>query len=556
MPPESQHEFEHNRESARGAETAPDHGFGARYEREFQEQSAPLYESELTWLSTRELAARIASGQVSAREALSDQLARIDAVNPALNAIVTRDDEQAFARADAADAALARGESFGPLHGVPMTHKESTDTAGWRTTRGSQILADNVPTRNALIIERLHNAGVVMSGKSNVPEFTAGSHTFNPLFGTTVNPYDTSKSAAGSSGGAAAAIAAGIQGSGDGSDMGGSLRTPGSFNNIVGFRATNGRIPHALPSNPWQWLAQPGFMARTVSDIALLMAATSGPAKGAPLSIQEPGSVFDRAEFGRAEFGRAEFERAGLERTGFERGGFEQAGRDRAQFAEPSAHEPGSALAGLRIGFSVDLDGLCPVEPAVRNVVEAASAVLSGAGAHVDSVVPDLRDADEVFSVFRALEFVSDYGDYVRSDRERVKDTVIWNTELGWSLTPDDIVSAERARVRLLAAVEAYFEHHDLLVLTTSQAAPFDATMDYPREIDGTSFDTYLDWMRASTLISATGCPAISVPAGFTADGLPVGIQFVAAPGRDVELLLAAQGYEELTKHYERRPRM
>ncbi|MGV2985511.1 amidase family protein, partial [Microbacterium sp. AGC85] len=193
-----------------------------------------VYESELTWLSTRELAARIASGQVSAREALSDHLARIDSVNPALNAIVTRDDERAFERAERADEAYARGESLGLLHGVPLTHKESTDTAGLRTTRGSPLLVDNVPAEDALIIARLHAAGVITSGKSNVPEFTAGSHTFNPVFGTTVNPYDTTKSAAGSSGGAAAAIAAGIQASGDGSDMGGSLRTPGSFNNIVG----------------------------------------------------------------------------------------------------------------------------------------------------------------------------------------------------------------------------------------------------------------------------------------------------------------------------------
>jgi amidase len=478
-----------------------------------------VYESELTWLSTRELAARIASGQVSAREALSDHLARVDSVNPALNAIVTRDDERAYERAELADEAYARGEPLGLLHGVPLTHKESTDTAGLRTTRGSPLLVDNVPTEDALIIARLHAAGVITSGKSNVPEFTAGSHTFNPVFGTTVNPYDTTKSAAGSSGGAAAAIAAGIQASGDGSDMGGSLRTPGSFNNIVGMRPSNGRIPHALPSDPWKWLAQPGFMARTVSDVALLMAAASGPAPGAPQAIREPGSVFERAEF-----------------------------------SEPFGHDPGSALAALRVGFSADLNGLIPVERAVAEVVGATADVFAAAGSEIDGVLPDLRDADEVFRVVRALDFVSDYRDVVRSHRDQVKDAVVWNTEMGLALTVDEIVSAEEARVRLQAAVESYFAHHDLLVLTASQVAPFDAHIEYPREIDGTPMRDYLDWMRASTIISATGCPAVSVPGGFTREGLPVGIQLVAAPGKDVELLLAAQAFEELTGHHRRHP--
>jgi amidase len=478
-----------------------------------------IYESELTWLSTRELADRIASGDISSREALADHLARIDSVNPMLNAIVTRDDERAYVRADSADLAQARGESLGLLHGVPLTHKESTDTAGLRTTRGSPLLVDNVPTKDALVIARLHAAGIVMSGKSNVPEFTAGSHTFNPLFGTTVNPYDTTKSAAGSSGGAAAAIAAGIQASGDGSDMGGSLRTPGSFNNIVGMRPSNGRIPHALPSDPWKWLAQPGFMARTVSDVALLMAATSGPAAGAPLSINEPGTVFERSDF-----------------------------------SDPARHESGSALRGLRVGFSTNLNGLIPVESAVAKVVDSAATVFADAHAEVDDVLPDLRDADEVFRVLRALDFVSDYRNVVRDHRDQVKETVVWNTELGLALTVDEIIAAEQARVRLLASVEAYFEHHDLLVLTTSQVVPFDANIEYPREIEGMVMRDYVDWMRASTIITATGCPAVSVPGGFTSDGLPVGIQIVAAPGKDVELLLAAQGFEELTGHHAIRP--
>lgn len=477
------------------------------------------YESELTWLSTRELAARIASGEISAREALADHLARIDAVNPAINAIVTRDDDRAFDRADQADARRSAGAQLGTLHGVPMTHKESTDVAGLPTTRGSALLLDNVPAADALIIARLRAAGVVTSGKSNVPEFTAGSHTFNKVFGTTVNPFDTGRSAGGSSGGAAAAIAAGIQASGDGSDMGGSLRTPGSFNNIVGMRPSNGRIPHALPANPWEWLAQPGFMARTVSDVALMMSVACGPAPGAPLSIPQPGSVFERSEF-----------------------------------AHPDRHAEGAGLRGLRIGFSSDLDGLIAVESDVDEIVCTAAGVFADAGAHVDDRIPDLHDADEVFRVTRAYDFAADYRELMREHREEIKDTVVWNTELGLSLTAEDLLSADDARRRLATSVEAYFSAHDLLVLTAVQVAPFDARWEFPREVGGARLENYLDWMRASTIISATGCPAISVPAGFTPEGLPVGIQLVAAPGRDVELLLAAQAFEELTGHYRRHP--
>lgn len=481
--------------------------------------SPVAYESELTWLSTRELAARIAAGEVSAREALADHLTRMDSVNPALNAIVTRDDERAFDRADRADARQAAGEPIGALHGVPMTHKDSTDVAGLRTTRGSALLLDNIPEKDALIVARLRAAGVVTSGKSNVPEFTAGSHTFNRVFGTTVNPFDTTRSAGGSSGGAAVAIAAGMQASGDGSDMGGSLRTPGSFTNIVGMRPTNGRIPHALPANPWEWLAQPGFMARTVGDVALMMSVACGPAAGAPLSVAEPGSVFDRAEF-----------------------------------THPDRHGAGAGLAGLRIGFSSDLNGLFPIDTEVDAIVRTAADVLASAGARVDDDIPDLRDADEVFRVTRAYDFAADYRDLVREHRDEIKDAVVWNTEMGLALTVDELVSADEARSRLAATVASYFATHDLLVLSTAQVAPFDARMEFPREAGGAHLSNYLEWMRASTIISATGCPAVSVPAGFTPDGLPVGVQFVAAPGRDVDLLLAAQAFEELTEHHRRHP--
>ncbi|WP_436326334.1 amidase [Brevibacterium sp. FAM 27836] len=474
---------------------------------------------ESLWWSTRELAARIAAKEISAREALEAHLERIDAVNPILNAVVTRDDEAALIQAEAADAAAARGESLGALHGVPMTHKDTHDTAGMRTTWGSPLMADRVPESDSLIIARLKRAGITTTGKTNVPEFAAGSHTFNPVFGTTVNPYDPTKSASGSSGGVGAVLAVGIQASGDGSDMGGSLRSPASFNNVVGMRPSNGRIPHIPPADPYAWLAQGGFMARTVSDVALLMSVAAGPDPLCPRSCPEPGSVFDLP-----------------------------------QFALGASHSPD--LTGVRVGFSPDLGGLFPVAEEVARIVADSAGVFTDLGADVDDTIPDLRDADEVFGVRRALDFVGSWGRLAAAHTDQVKASVRWNIRMGLDLTGAEVASAEAARARLHSEVERYFADHDVLVLTTSQVLPFDAGIEYPTEINGVQLENYLDWMRSLCLISATGCPAISVPAGFSASGLPVGVQIVARPGADVDLLRIAHAFEVATGHHASHPRL
>ncbi|WP_029089556.1 amidase [Brevibacterium album] len=473
---------------------------------------------ELTWLSTRELAARIAAGEVSAVEAVRDHLARIDEVNGELNAVIALDAETALERAAAADAARAAGEPLGLLHGVPMTHKDSHAAAGLPTTWGSLLLRDAVAAEDCLPVARLKRAGVITTGKTNLPELGAGSHTFNPLFGTTRNPYDRSRSAGGSSGGAAAVIAAGVQGSGDGSDMGGSLRTPGSFNSIVGFRPSNGRLPNVSP-NPWSWMTQSGYMAREVGDVALLMQATAGPHPAGPGSIHEGGEVFDLPEF-----------------------------------ALGAAWEPG--LADLRVGFSADLGGLVEVEPEVRAVVEGAAGVLAGLGAEVGAAAIDLRDADEVFRVQRAYDFFCGFGELAEAHPGGIKDFVAENIELGRRLTAADLRDRDRARTRLAAAVHAFFADHDVMVCTSSQVLPFDAEIEYPVAVNGVAMPDYLGWMRAATLVSATGCPAVSVPGGFSAGGLPVGVQIVAAPGRDVELLRVAHAFEAATGHGRRRPNL
>lgn len=482
--------------------------------------------TDLTWLSTRELAARIAAGEVSSTEAVRAHVERIEAVNPTLNAIVTIDPQRALEQARAADeqlvAARASGEALPALHGVPMTHKDTHDTAGMRTTLGSPVYADRVPTTDDLIVARLRAAGVITTGKSNVPEFAAGAHTFNPVFGTTVNPYDPTKSVAGSSGGVAAALASGIQASGDGSDMGGSLRTPASFNNVVGMRPSNGRVPHTVPGQGWAWLSQKGFMGRTVGDVALLMSVGAGPHPAGPCSIQEPGSVFDLPEFGL-----------------------------------DASYEP--SLRGIRVGLSPDLGGLLEVEAEVRDVVAASDSVFEQLGARVDDAIPDLHEADAVFSTQRAHDFVAAWGPVVaeestRPDGGRIKEAVVWNTRLGLELTAADLIAKETARGRLWAATQEYFGTHDVLVLATAPVLPFDAEHEYPQTINGQVMDNYLEWMRAVTVISATGCPAIAVPAGFSRSGLPIGLQIVAAPGKDVELLRVAHAFEAATGHAHRHP--
>lgn len=484
--------------------------------------------TDLTWLSTRQLAALIAEGEVSSEEAVRAHFARIDEVNPIVNAIVTVDPERAFDEARAADARLvaarASGEALPPLHGIPMTHKDTHDTAGMRTTLGSPVYADRVPETDDLIVARLRAAGVITTGKSNVPEFGAGAHTFNPVFGTTVNPYDPTKSVAGSSGGVGAAIATGIQASGDGADMGGSLRTPASFNNVVGMRPSNGRIPHTAPGDAWAWLVQKGFMGRTVGDVALLMSVGCGPLLHGPCSIQEPGSMFDLPEF-RLD----------------------------------ADYQPG--LHGVRVGFSPDLDGLLEVEAEIADTVMAAADVFAGLGAEVHRAVPDLSEADGVFTVQRAYDFVATWGAVVREEATRpeggrIKQAIVWNTQLGYELTVEDLIAMDAARGRLWLATQDFFSTHDVLVTATAQALPFDAALEYPQSINGRPMENYLEWMRAVTVISATGCPAISVPGGFSRDGLPIGIQIVAAPGRDVDLLRVAHAFEAVTGHAQRHPQL
>lgn len=467
--------------------------------------------SDIQSMSLRELAANIRRRDLSAREALASHLARIDDINPVVNAIVTLDAETAEQRALEADNESASGAALTPLHGVPMTHKDNHLTEGMRTTFGSPVLADNIPTEDSGIIARLKRAGVNTTGKSNVPEFAAGSHTFNPLFGTTTNPYDPTRSAGGSSGGAAAAIAAGVQPAGDGSDMGGSLRTPGSFNNLVGYRPSLGRVPMLPAKNPWAWISRQGVLAHDVEDVRLLMRAIAGPDVSSPHSLPIDDSY--------------------------------------------ASEEPGS-LRGLRIAWTPDFGLDVPVEREVIDVLGRQLHVFEDLGARVEVGCPDLSDADEVFQTTRAFDFATSYGHLMDEHRHRMKDAVQWNVDKGMALTTADMVSANAARSRLASAVRRFFATYDVLIAPAVQVLPFPAEQEYPTVVDGTPMGNYLEWMRAASLISATGLPTLSVPGGFSASGLPVGLQIVTADQADRLLLRVAHAFESVTDFQARRPEL
>jgi amidase len=460
--------------------------------------------------SAREMAAAVAAKEISARELLDLHLDRIAATNPDVNAVVSLDAERARERAAEADEQVARGERLGPLHGLPHAFKDTHEVAGWRTTFGSPLRTDYVPKRDELIVERIRAAGVVTIGKTNVPEWAAGSHTFNPIFGTTRNPHDLSRSAGGSSGGAAAALAAGMVPLADGSDMGGSLRNPASFCNVVGLRPSVGRVPAWPTTNGWELTSVGGPMARSVDDLALLLSVVAGPSRRAPLSLETPGSAF-----------------------------------------APPLH---GDLAGVRVALSVDLGGAFQVDHAVADVVRRQADVLTGAGALVEDAHPVLHSADAAFRTLRAWLFQARFRTLLDKRPADFKPSLRANIEAGAELTGADVARAYQQLTSIHDRMRAFFERHDVLALPVSQVPPFSAEQEYPTDINGEQQPTYLDWMRSCYLITVTGCPAISVPAGFTPEGWPVGLQLVGPPRGERRLLEVAHAFEQVSRAGDRRP--
>ena len=466
--------------------------------------------SELIWATAAELAAMIRRKEVSAVELLTAHLERIEQVNPALNAIITLLPDMALELAQRADEKQARGEALGLLHGLPMAHKDVAETKGIRTTMGSPVFKDYLPEADDLIIARLKEAGCITIGKTNVPEFGAGSHTFNRVFGASRNPYDLSKTCGGSSGGAAAALAAGMIPLADGSDLGGSLRNPASFCNGVGFRPTPGRVPDYPKSNAWGTLGVSGPMARTVQDVALMLQAIAGYDARAPISLQEPASIF--------------------------------------------AADLGRDFTGVRIAWSADL-GVLPVDANVTSVLEAQLPVFSDLGCHVEWAEPDFRDAYDIFQTLRAWSFEQSFAErFEEFGEEQFKETIRWNVEQGRHLTGAQISRAEAKRTELFHRVREFLESYEFLLLPTAQVPPFPIEWEYPTSINGVAMATYIDWMMSCAFITVTGLPAISLPGGFTEDGLPIGLQIVGRPRCDFAVLQLAYAFQEATRFYERKP--
>ena len=455
--------------------------------------------------TAREMVAAVAAKEISARELLDLHLARIADTNPDVNAVVSLDEERARAGAAEADERLARGEPVGPLHGLPHAFKDTHEVAGWRTTFGSPLRENYVPKRNDLVAERIRGAGVVTIGKTNVPEWAAGSHTF-----TTRNPYDLTRSAGGSSGGAAAALASGMVPLADGSDMGGSLRNPASFNNVVGLRPSPGRVPSWPTTNAWELTSVGGPMARNVEDLALLLSVLAGPSRRAPLSLETPGSVF-----------------------------------------APPVH---GDLTGVRVALSVDLGGAFQVDHAVADVVRAQAAVFEAHGAGVEDAHPVLHRADAAFRTLRAWVFQYRFRTLLEKRPDGFKPSLRDNIQLGADLTGGDVAKAYQQLTSIQDRMRAFFETYDVLALPVSQVPPFSADEEYPATINGEPQATYLDWMRSAYLITVTGCPAISVPAGFTPEGWPVGIQLVGPARGERRLLEVARAFEQATRVGDRRP--
>ena len=468
-----------------------------------------MRDADLCLRPARDLAALVGSRALSAAELLSAHLEQIDRLNPRVNAVCTLDAEGAAAAAARLDDALAAGTEPGLLAGLPVVVKDLVDVAGMPTTRGSPIYRDAVADHDDLMVQRMRAAGAIIVGKSNVPEFGAGSHTFNTVFGVTRNPYDLGRSAGGSSGGGAAALTCGMVAVADGSDYGGSIRNPPNFNSVVGLRPTPGRVPRLPAGDPWETLSVTGPMGRTVADAALLLSVIAGPDRRDPTSICEPGALF--------------------------------------------AHVASRSLKGCRVAYSRDL-GMLPVEPAVTETIERGLPLLADLGCLVEEAHPDLTGGAEAFDTIRALRFAADHAATLRDHRGQLKDTVIWNIERGLALTTDQVTRAHQLRAEQFQRMSAFLERFDVLILPVSQVLPFPVEVDWPRTVAGVPMATYIDWMQSCSLITMTSHPAISLPCGFTPAGLPVGAQVVGRYRGEADLLSFSAAWEAALAISSRRP--
>ena len=464
--------------------------------------------SELCYVGAIKLASLLKQRKVSAVEVTVAHLEQVERLNPSLNAIVTLTAAGALERAMKLDRMAAHGEFQGSLHGVPVAHKDLFDTRGVRTTYGSRIYEHHRPDADALIVERMEAAGAVSLGKTNTPEFGAGSQTFNEIFGATRNPHDPSKTCGGSSGGSAVALACGMVALANGSDLGGSLRNPASFCGVVGMRPAAGRVPKWPTLAGWFSLDVDGPMARSVEDLALLLSVIAGPDKRSPIALTEPGEVF--------------------------------------------ATSLASDLKGVRVAWFKELAGM-PFEPEVRKIVDSRRKTFEAMGCMVEDAEPDFQFADESFRTLRAWSSALNHSGRMAQHPGMLKATLAREVEQGMSLGGTEVARAEKLRTELYHRMRLFFERYDAFVLPTVQVLPFPVEQPYVNEINGVALEGYIDWMRSCYFISATGHPAISVPAGFSEEGLPIGLQIVGRHQGERRLLEIAYGFEQAAGVAQRR---
>ena len=481
---------------------------------ESKENRDPVNPADLCYTPAMKLREMIQARQISPVEVVTAFLERIDKINPTINAYCTLVPEMAIEAARKAESAVMKGGDTGLLTGIPVSIKDVTPVAGVRTTFGSKLYENFVPDEDDLVVERLKRAGAIIIGKTNTPEFAAGASTFNKIFGITRNPWDTAFTVGGSSGGAAASVAAGMGPLAQGNDLGGSLRTPASFCGVVGLRPSPGRVPWYPTELHWDDLAVQGPIARTVGDIALMMEAISGPDRRSPVSVQETDPKFVKA------------------------------------VTNPD-------VKNLKIAWSDNLN-LIPVAKEVLEMTRSAIEVFRGLGCEVVEDSPDFTGVEETALVLRGLRFVALYQDKMDDPEFKrwVNPLVTGNIEQGLSYSVRDIARAEHQRSVIWEKVNGFFNKYDLLLTPTMPIPPFPAEMVYPTEIDGKPMKHYIDWVWLTYAISTTGSPAISVPCGWNHQGLPIGLQMVGRYLAEDTVLRAAAAYELAAPWADKKPNL
>jgi amidase len=464
---------------------------------------------DICFLRAVDMVKLIREKKLSAREVMQAHLKQIGRVNSKVNAIVTLvAEEQLMAQAAAADESLAKGKLLGPLHGIPVGVKDLHETAGIRTTYGSPLHRDSVPDFDCRVVQRERAAGAIVVGKTNVPEFGLGSQTFNPVFGPTRNPYDLSKTCGGSTGGGAVALACGMVPLADGSDMGGSLRNPPNFCNVVGIRTSPGRVPNVPTNLGWLTLSVPGPVARNVTDCAFLLSVLAGYDHHSPISIDQTGEQFARP----------------LERN----------------------------FKGVRVAMFKDL-GL-PWDPEVKSAVAAQGKVFESLGCIVEEAEPDFSGANEAFLAWRHWSTELAFGHLIAAHGDQLNEYIHWHVEEGRKLTGPQLSRVEAKRTALFQRLCGFKNEYDFFVLPVNQVLPFDVNTRYPAEISGVKMENYIAWMKSAYYISAAGNPAMSVPCAFSQSGLPIGIQIVGWHHDDWGVLQLGYAFEQATNVARRRP--